>query len=360
LEAIGKALLQEVEIRAPLDEADVLALPLVRYRELEAPRDRTDLVLREISHRKERLPERVLREAPENVGLILRVILRAEERRYAVRLHAPARVVAGRHELAVEPLRRAEELPELEPVVALDAGVRGAPREVLPHEILDDVLPERLLEIEDVVGKSEPRRHAAAIIDGVERAAAAGRRRALRVAPELHRDADDGMPALLEERRGDGGVDAAAHGDEDGRRVVGKERSVQRSLRVRQEARVGEPWRSFSTTPGTMSRTRSISASVVHRPRLNRTADCATLAGTPIARRTCDGWDEPALHAAPLETAMPFMSRLRMRCSPSAPTNETCAVLQTRGADAPWRTICLTRSASPASRRSRSAAMRGA
>jgi hypothetical protein len=129
--------------------------------------------------------------------------------------------VSRRHVLAVEPLGGAEELAELEPVVALDAGVGRAPREVLTHEVLDHVLPERLLEIEDVVGESHARRDAAAVVDRLERAAAARRRGSLRVAPELHRDADDGVPALLEQCGGHGGVHASAHGDEDGGGTVG-------------------------------------------------------------------------------------------------------------------------------------------
>src|SRR6185503_17236689 len=218
---------------------------------------------------------------------------------------------------------------------------------------VDDVRLEVVLEIEDVVRESHPARHGAAVVDGLERAAAAARRRTLRVAPELHGDADDRVSGALQERRGNARVDAAAHRDEHGRLAGGSEVVHGKS----QDANDGEPARSFFTTSGTTSSTRSMSAEVVERPRLNRTADWAMFAGTPMPRRTCDAWDDPALHAEPALQAKPFMSSDRIRCSPSAPTNERWDVLQTRGAPVPCRTTCGTDARSPSSIRSRSAAI---
>src|SRR6185503_11398027 len=315
---LRKALAQEVRVLPSLDEADVLTLPLVGHGEAEFARGGAHLFLGHRAEREEGLRQHLLAEAPEHVRLVLARVRRAEERRPPLGVGPTARIVPGRDVVAAKRLGAAHQLAELEPVVALHAGIGRAPLQVLADEVVDDVRLEVVLEIEDVVRESHPARHGAAVVDGLERAAAAARRRTLRVAPELHGDADDRVSGALQERRGNARVDAAAHRDEHGRLAGGSEVVHGKS----QDANDGEPARSFFTTSGTTSSTRSMSAEVVERPRLNRTADWAMFAGTPMPRRTCDAWDDPALHAEPALQAKPFMSSDRIRCSPSAPTNE--------------------------------------
>jgi len=79
----------------------------------------------------------------------------------------------------------------------------------------DDPLSELLLEVPAVIGNAEQRCHAARILDGVERAAAAVLRRFLHVLarPLLQGDADDVMALGLQEGGRDRRIDPAGHRD---------------------------------------------------------------------------------------------------------------------------------------------------
>src|SRR6185503_1698631 len=150
-ETLGEPLLQELEVGLPLDEADVLALALVRRRQAQRARLLAHLGLRAVAQREERSAEGLLGEPPEDVGLVLGLVRRPLEGRPALRVGAAPRVVSGRDEIAIELARAAHQLPELEPVVALHAGIGSAAREVFPDEVLDHVRLEVLLEIQHVM-----------------------------------------------------------------------------------------------------------------------------------------------------------------------------------------------------------------
>src|SRR5215470_6150063 len=107
-------------------------------------------------------------------------------------------------------------------------------------------------------------------------------------------------------------------------------------VRVCYGANEGERARACCTMPGRISRTYSISASVVPRPRLQRKAPCRYGPGTPMARNTCEGSSEPELQAEPVDSATPCRSRLIIRASPSTPAKATLVVLGRRGTSAPW------------------------
>ncbi len=81
--------------------------------------------------------------------------------------------------------------------------------------------------------------------------------------------------------------------------------------------------------------TSSTSSSVVVRPRLNRTASLAVTAECPIASSTADGWIDPDVHAAPVDTETPARSSATTIDSPRAPANPALIVPPTRGAPAP-------------------------
>ena len=130
-----------------------------------------------------------------------------------------ARVVPGRDGLAlVQMPRAAEQRPELHVRVAVDARARCPPVEVRRQERLDHARLELALEVHDVERDAEARRNPPRVVRGIERAAAAAE---LRVAVggvvEAHPDPDDLLALLVEQRRGDGRVDAARHGDQHAR-----------------------------------------------------------------------------------------------------------------------------------------------
>src|SRR5215831_2157429 len=87
-------------------------------------------------------------------------------------------------------------------------------------------------------------------------------------------------------------------------------------VRVCYGANEGERARACCTIPGRISRTYSISARMVPRPRLQRKAPCRYGPGTPMARNTCEGSSEPELQAEPVDSATPCRSRLIIRASP--------------------------------------------
>jgi hypothetical protein len=113
------------------DEADALALGLVGGREAEVPGDRADLRFRELPEREPRLGQLVLAEAVQEVGLVLVVVVGAEEVRLAVGPLAAAGVVAGGDGVAVVELAGApEQRAELDGRVAVGARRRRSALEV--------------------------------------------------------------------------------------------------------------------------------------------------------------------------------------------------------------------------------------
>ena len=118
------------------------------------------------------------------------------------------------------------------------------------------------------------RRHAPRVVQIVERAAAAEADVCpLALVVELHRQTDDVVALLGEQRRGDRRVDAARHGDDDAHHSTCDEhvsglsvghahaRASASRRSCREPSRVSA--RSFSTSRGSTSSTRSTSASVV-------------------------------------------------------------------------------------------------
>ena len=93
---------------------------------------------------------------------------------------------------------------------------------VLCEEVVDYVGLELPLQVEDVVGDIEDLADAPGVLHVVQSAAAlvVGGGVYVGVVEKLHGDADDLIAGLLEEEGGNGGVDAAAHGDDYLRRCV--------------------------------------------------------------------------------------------------------------------------------------------
>ena len=79
--------------------------------------------------------------------------------------------MAGRDEPSADAPGVGTQRSELHEVVAGDARVGRAPGHVILREAFDHVAPERLLEIEDVVGDPEGLRAAARVVEVVGAAA---------------------------------------------------------------------------------------------------------------------------------------------------------------------------------------------
>ena len=201
------------------DEADLLALGLVGRREPEAPRVRPHLVLRQLADGKARCRELLLRERPEEVGLILPRVTGAQEQMPARRRVAPhARVVARRDGRRVPGASPPEERAELQLTVARQARDGRHTPSVRIGEWADHRPVELRLDVEQIVRDTKRAGDVPRVV-GRFRAAAASealrRLGGLGPGPDAQGDSDDVVALLDEERGGDGGVDAATHPDDD-------------------------------------------------------------------------------------------------------------------------------------------------
>src|SRR3712207_2353062 len=176
-------------------EADVLTLDLLGDRlQAEAPRDGPRLGLGLRPDREHQAVEHRTVDSPEEIGLVLLPV------QPSVQLAAvDARVVPGRDPIRFDLVGLVHEVAKLrERVTAHARDGRAAPG-VLFDEVLDDVAAERALHVEHVVRHAEAHANAARVVDRVERAARPVRD-LVAVAEQLHRDADD-VVALLDEQR---------------------------------------------------------------------------------------------------------------------------------------------------------------
>ena len=168
--------------------------------------------------------ELVLREAEEEVGLVLGVISGAgEDPALAGFVEVIARVVAGGDAVGADLSGGDEELIELEVVIAEGAGDGRAAGEVLADEGLYDFGFEAVLLIDDIVRDVQLLGYVACVVDVVNAAAAAldGLGHAFvsgeaALVPELEGEADDGVALPAQECGDGGGVDSSGHGYGDG------------------------------------------------------------------------------------------------------------------------------------------------
>src|SRR5262249_5324091 len=239
------------------DEAHLHALRLVGDGQAQRRGVRPHFRLRQLADREERLGEVGGAEREEEVRLVLRGVGRGAEARAAgAGIRADAGIVAGGETRGAELAGAPAKQPELDPLVAARARVRGAAREILVEEGLDDGAREGLGRVEDVVREAQPIGDGARVVEVVERAAAA-----LLPPHETERDADHVVAGGRAAGRGDGAVDPAAHGDD-------------HAL----AAHAAAPPRTCATRDGSRSRTVSTSAAVVEGPRLRRSPSRAASA----------------------------------------------------------------------------------
>src|SRR5207245_1798680 len=235
-----------------------------------------------------------------------------------------------------------EKIAELGERIAADARNRRAPPSVLGDEVVDHVVPEPVLEIQDVVRDAELVRDELRVGDRIERAARTIGD-AVAVTEQLHRRADHVVTLLDEQRRGDGAIHAAGHRD-------------QHSHRCKTVASD----RTFSTMRGSAAATASTSSMVLSFPNENRSAATPSSRGTPMAVSTCEGSTAPVEQADPEEQAIPARSRCISNASLSVPGIDTLETCGARGPRAALITASGTTATSRRSSSSRSAATRAA
>ena len=168
----------------------------------------------------------------EYVALVLVVIETPEQTQLAICPVDP-RVMAGSHKVRIDLSGVIVQLAELQPVIAAHAGVGGSTVVIFPHEVVDDAA-KVLLEIADVEGDIQFRRHQPRVRGIVDRAAAlmadldfggitgdTGGIKGLQFIEDLsgraetHETADDLVALPQQQRRGDGRIHAPGHRNQD-------------------------------------------------------------------------------------------------------------------------------------------------
>ena len=142
--------------------------------------------------------------------------------------------MAGRQAIRAELAREGDQVDELHPLVAADAGHRRPPGGIFVGEAVDHAVAESAFIIEDVMGDPQPVRDRPRVVNVLARAAGARAPRRCAMIVELQRHADHLGAGARGERGGDRAVDAAGHGDDDsgppGRRRKSMLTGIRRAL----------------------------------------------------------------------------------------------------------------------------------
>ena len=197
---------QERGLAGAGEEAQILRFGLRRHRQAGVGGQRADLRLGQLAEREPQARERGRGDRGQHVGLVLGRVGGSAQQPVGRR----ARVVAGGERRGAEAVGERDHRVEPDVAVAADARVRGHAGGVAGQERVHHPGAELLAQVEREVRQAHPVRDRAREADGVGRAA---RRLGVvgRVGPQLERHG--GRP-LARPERGDGGVAAAAHGDE--------------------------------------------------------------------------------------------------------------------------------------------------
>ena len=207
---LGEIGLNEFAIAAARNKTDLLAFRLFGHRQPLLAGDRAHPVLSQLAQREDRARELLLRQAEEEIGLVLGAVHGREQLIPARGFVAPdARVVAGSDAVRADLERGLHKLLKLDLGVAPAAGDGRRAREIPLDEGAHHVLFEALLKVDDVIRNAQEIRHTARVVDVVERAAAAagasGRACALveslqarqaPLVPELHGQTYDSLGAI--------------------------------------------------------------------------------------------------------------------------------------------------------------------
>lgn len=118
------------------------------------------------------------------------------------------------HAIGVQFLRRCQQILELHPLVAADAGHRGRACQIGIREFLDHRFAEHVFVIQHIMRKAHGFRHAPRIMDITPGAAGALFRQRRAMVIQLQRDADHVIAFFLQHGGHHRTVDAARHGND--------------------------------------------------------------------------------------------------------------------------------------------------
>lgn len=229
---IGASGADEFIVLTTRHEANLLAIALFGHSETNFMSQLADLRLVVVADRQQHARQQFFFDSKQDVRLIFTIVDTTAEREFAIDLCEPS-IVAGCDKLGSHAVGVVKKFAELEPVVALHAGIGGPTDGVLVDEVVDD-LPELGLQIEGVkrnveaVGNAtrvfgiartttallvirtffEDRELKARCIDGAS---------SLRFFAMTHENANHLVPSAREERGSDTAIDTSRHGQHDPR-----------------------------------------------------------------------------------------------------------------------------------------------
>ncbi len=195
-------------------------------------RQRTGFVLGlEVAKGEAQVGELFGRGREQEVGLIA-IRVRGAVQLGAGRAAEALDVVPRRHAIGIEVARGREQVLELHPLVAADAGHGGGAGEVAVGEVFDHRFLEKVLVVENVMRKAHLFGHAAGIVDVDPGAAGIGLGERRAVVVELEGHADHVVALILQHRRHDRRIDPARHRHHHARlgRAFGKAQRIQRCI----------------------------------------------------------------------------------------------------------------------------------
>src|SRR5208337_2644494 len=298
------------------NEADFLALRLVRGGKAQCARTGANFGLGHGAKRKNRAREFVLPEREKKIRLILGVVGGAQQMESAVGALLDSGVMSGRDIVGRKRAGAAPQAIEFDLPIAHHTRIWRAPAQIFGDEIIDHARGEVGAQINHVERKIHPLRHPARIFEVVMRAAGAAalRHRRRRLGRKPHRDAYHVVAILAQEGSRDRAVHPTRHSNQHSRphRALTSDRGSAAATRRH--------------TAGMIAATASISSAVLFLPRLILSELRASATLRPIARNTCDGSTAPAAHAEPIETSTPSRSSATSMLSPSTPGNVRLSV----------------------------------
>ncbi|OIQ64889.1 hypothetical protein GALL_535590 [mine drainage metagenome] len=194
------------------NEADILTVRLVRHRQPVFRSQGPRLGFRgEMAEREAQVGQLLGCSREQEIALVAVGIGRAMKL-WPCRADLALNVVAGRHAVGLKIPGGLQQVLELHPLVAANAGHRRRARKIGVGEFVNHRLAEGVFVVEDVVGKAHFLGHAACVVDIAARTAGPLFRQRGAVVVKLQRDADHIIAGAGQQGGGDGGVHAPGHG----------------------------------------------------------------------------------------------------------------------------------------------------
>src|SRR3954454_5148360 len=214
LERIRPQSADDVCIAAGRHEANILAVLLIRDRQIEAPCQFSRLRFGQVAQRKAQIVELFARGREQEVALVAIGVGGADQRTPSVGRAARRDIMPGRERGGTEFARGCQKIAKLDRAVALNAWYRCLPQRVPVSEVVDPRLTTAVLVVKAVMGDSDPLGDVASIVDVLSGAAGALAVCGRAVIVKLQRDANDIVALGLQQRSRHRGVDAAGHRDD--------------------------------------------------------------------------------------------------------------------------------------------------